>query len=271
MPSWVAVADLGSDPEHAARLERMAGENAVSYLRFEHAGPWNKGLAFNSAIVHLPEEPFIFQLDADVVAHPYLLDLVAYTLSRVDGLAFVASYAQAPIDGYDGSVRAFGELLALSRWSTPWSFGGSYLLPRDWLLEDGGMDEAEVGWGFADSGLWLRAERTLRTYTETSGSFAVHQPHPRQPGASTFATNPNWERFQRRRATKDHTRTGGFGAATLGRATLREGIRPALRPSEPVGAGHAVRAMRRGRLTQTVVAAPPPERPGGGTSAGVAV
>jgi hypothetical protein len=252
-PRWVAIADLGSDAAHAACLEQMAGEHAVSYLRIPHSGPWVKGVAFNSAIVRMPPAPFVLQLDADVVVHPFLLELATSALARVDGLAFVASYAQAPVDAYDGTLPAFGELLAAARWGTPWGFGGSYLLPRDWLLQHGGMDESYVGWGFADSDLWLRAEQCIRTYWETSGSFAVHQPHTRQTGASTFGGNPNWERFRHQRGSATRVNPNGFGAAPLTRAIVRPGIRRARPVAQPV-LRRAVRAMRQGRLTESVPA-----------------
>jgi len=71
-PLWVAIADLGSTPPHAARLARLAREFRVSSPRLEHSGPWIKGLASTTALRRMPEARFVFRLDADVAAHPYV-------------------------------------------------------------------------------------------------------------------------------------------------------------------------------------------------------
>src|SRR5690242_8724400 len=114
-PAWVVIADLGSDESSAAALRELADKYAVSYLRIEHHGPWNKCLAFNTgfraALRRLFRPSHVIQLDADMVLHPQLLFTTVETLHRVAAMYCAPRKAPAdvapwwPADGIDGFRR----------------------------------------------------------------------------------------------------------------------------------------------------------------------
>jgi len=262
----VVIADLGSQLENADCLRTLADEFQISYLRIDHSGPWNQALAFNTALRNMPWASHIVQLDADMVLHPYLLELCAGILQARDAAGFVTSYAPLEVswNGYDGSLRAYRDALCHSKAGIISAIGGFMVLSRPWLLKNRGYDEAYVGWGFEDGDLWIRAQQTLNTYCETSGCFVIHQAHPRQLGASKAKGNPNWEMYLcRRRGSRKDVNPLSFGEALVSRASVRHGIRQLSRQENHVRVDdpwkpHLLRHLQKGRLKPRV-APPDPE------------
>jgi hypothetical protein len=226
-PAWVVIADLGSDPWSAAVLEELADCFMISYLQIDYPGTWNQGLAFNTALRHMPAAGHVIQLDADFILHPYMLEFTQRGLRLVDAMCCVPSYVdvlEVP-EQYDGSVEAFSRLLGRSYGGNKLSRGGYVVMPRDWMLANGSYDEAYQGWGFEDADLWWRAEQQLRTYEEFSGSLAIHQSHERQPGVGKTDGNSNWERYQQRiSGLRLAVNSHGFGGAVVRRKVIRRGI-----------------------------------------------
>ena len=200
-PRWVALADLGSEPRNARALKRLAKEFRAIYLRIDYTGPWNQGLAFNTALRRMPAVSHVSQVDADMILHPRLMAITVAALRQVDALACVASYARrgAVSASFDGSLSAYCSILRGAFRGNAWSLGGYMTLPREWLIAYRGIEESFVGWGFQNSDLWRRAESSLATCVERTGALVIHQWHSRQPGASTFRGNPNWSLFESRR------------------------------------------------------------------------
>ena len=258
-PAWVALADLGSTPAGAQTLHNLARRFSVSYLRIEHQGAWNQALAFNTALRHMPKTTHAVQLDADMILHPDLLQLTCLAVARRGAFAVVPSYVKADAvpAGYDGTRIAFRALAAQSVGGNPLSRGGFVTLPRDWLVEYGAYDEAYIGWGFEDADLWYRIGQCLSTFCEDTGSFLLHQSHPRQIGAAGGAANPNRARYERRLAEASlAVNPGGWGRAPVAELEIRLGIKHSRVPiSVPnVFRGIPLRRRERDRLRPTGMA-----------------
>jgi glycosyltransferase involved in cell wall biosynthesis len=255
-PRWVVIADLGSKPQTADQLHEIADEFAISYLHIAYFGPWNRSLAFNTALRNMPEVSHVVQLDADMILHPFLLPITVRALEQRDAFSCVTSYLPLDrvLEPYDGSCRAFRRILSVSCAGHKMARGGYMVFPREWLLRTRGFDEAYLGWGFEDGDMWWRAESELSTYCESTGSLIVHQDHPRQPRASV-AEGPNWERFQKRVADRGLTvNPDSFGDAPVDCAFIRQGIRPITPVStadavRPWVSGIRVRHMQQERLS----------------------
>ena len=226
-PRWVAIADLGSSPANAQALHDIAERFAISYVRIDYFARWNQALAFNTAFRHMPAVRHVIQLDADFILHPYLLAFTHRALAFVEALCCVRSYLdvrEVP-PNYDGSMEAFSQLLSKSHAADKRSRGGYVVLPAEWLSVNGCFDEKYEGWGFEDGDLWWRLQQQLTTYEETSGSLALHQSHPRDPGNSEYESNPNWTRYQRRiSGVPLGVNPGGFGGAPVSYKSVRYGI-----------------------------------------------
>jgi hypothetical protein len=276
-PAWVALADLGSSTEAASHLARLARRYGVSYLRVEHTGRWNQALAFNTALRHMPATSHVIQLDADMILHPALLRITIAALARCDALAAVPSYVPAaavPVD-YAGTEAAFRALAAQAVGGHPYSRGGFMVVARDWLFAHGAYDEAYVEWGFEDADLWCRIGATAAQYCEGSGSFLLHQSHPRQAGVAD-AANPNRARYAARlRDPTAPVNPFGWGAAPVTAAEIRYGIisHPVGRPeAESIGfIGAPVRTQVAGRLRPAAVSTPCSVAPSPGPLADAAI
>lgn len=259
MPAWVAIADLGSTAGNAAALAGLARRYGVSYLRISHTGVWNQALAFNTALRAMPPTTHAIQLDADMILHPALLHLMRDALMRCDALAAVPSYiaASSVPAFYDGTLHAFRALASTAVGGHPYSRGGFVAVSRDWLFEHRGYDEAYQDWGFEDADLWCRIGATASHYSEGTGSFLLHQSHPRQL-AATDAANPNKARYAHRlRNPATIVNSAGWGAAPVVAADIRHGIavgaaRGEFRPSDA-----PVRRREAGRLRPASGAVPP--------------
>jgi len=227
-PKWVVIADLGSDPRLALTLRRLTDEYGISYLEISYPHAWSPAPAFNTALRHMPAASHVVQLDADMILHPDLLEITVQALTRCQAFSCTASYAREVdnLERYEGSLASYCWLLCSSWRGVPWARGGYMVFPREWLLASRGMDESFVGWGYRDADLWWRARQQLTTHTETTGSLVIHQPHPRQPGASTVTGNHNWEIFSRRLCgEKFEVNPSSFGEAPVTDAVIRQGIR----------------------------------------------
>jgi hypothetical protein len=259
-PAWVAIADLGSSDLAANELELLAESFGVSCLHIGYDGPWNQALAFNTALRYMPPVSHVVQLDADMMLHPYLLTFTQRGLTTVNALCCVPSYLSSvlvPVN-YDGGWNSFRQLLSLAYGGNKLSRGGFVCLPRDWLIENRGYDEAYSGWGFEDADLWWRAEQQLTTYVEESGSLLLHQSHTRQSGATLGEANPNLRRYQMRECGVPlPVSPAGFGQGPVRAAQLRLGIRsssPVVSPDAMAGCGLSgvpLRTRQQGRLRPT--------------------
>ena len=256
-PAWVVISDLGSSASAASELEALARDYSVSYLQIAYAGTWNQALAFNTALRRMPPVTHVVQLDVDMILHPYLLAFTQCGLKSVDALCCVPSYISAHHvpDDYDGSWRMFRQMLSVAYGGNRLSRGGYVVLPRDWLIANGGYDETYCGWGFEDADLWWRAGQQLTTYAEESGSLLLHQSHVRQSGARALESTPNRRRYELREAGLSlPVNPAGFGQAPIEKAAIRLGIRrsnslPKVGSTEGFGLGGVgLRTRQQGRL-----------------------
>ncbi len=177
-PQWVVLVDLGSSYSHRAALKRQARHYRVTYLRAEHP-EWNKGLAFNTALKHMPGSSHVMQLDADMILHPHLLQNIRTELSEYDCIVHVPRDVHPRVLGrsYSGNLAAFERLHKKSTPRGPYCVGGCATFPWQWLMDTGGIDEEFIGWGNQDMEIWGRAKRALRTRKDMSGARALHQSH----------------------------------------------------------------------------------------------
>ncbi len=227
LPSWVVIADLGSRPEAQCALSWQAERFGISYLRIDYRGRWNKALAFNTALRAMPDVDYVIQLDADMIVAHDLLEYSNQALGSHRAIAYLPRFASRE------SVRQAGErpwldfrrLVVGARPSqSAWAIGGCMILPREWLTENRGMDEAYSGWGMEDSDLWWRATTELPGQVEQSDCRLIHQWHPREVRSQpAFARNK--ERFYRRLlGHRVPTNPQGWGRGTVGRLDLRLGM-----------------------------------------------
>ncbi len=266
-PRWVVISDFGSTAEYSGRLQQLAEEYGISYLLVGDRGPWRQSLAFNTALRNMPEASHVVQLDSDMILHPYMLEFTRRFLQKAGAVGCVTSYTPpgAAYDAYDGTCSSFQELLCRSKTGAASAIGGYMVLPRAWLIENRGFDEQFIGWGFEDAELWLRAQRDLKTYVEPTGSLLIHQAHERQPRASMFRENPNWDAYNRRkRGDRRRVNPVSFGDAPVEKQTLRFGTRRTAlagnRADYPWVRQVPLRRFRDGRLRPHFGAMDPPDR-----------
>lgn len=236
-PAWALLSDLGSTAGHRAALAGLADRHQVSYLRIEHAGEWNKPLAFNTAFKvaarSLPPVTHMVQLDADMILHPGLFAAAAARLRTVQ--AFCCAPRIAPprlrLWSVAGDRAEFERMLAQCPPDVESRAVGVFMvLPSTWLSISGGFDERYTGWGHEDTELWWRARQVLTCAKDISGSLLIHQWHPRQPGAGR--RGPNWPRFVYGKAgAAEPANPRGWGNGQVTQAVLRPG-RP--RPADVI-------------------------------------
>jgi hypothetical protein len=234
-PAWVVLADLGSQPPHRAELLALAGRYGVSYLGIDHAGAWNKSLAFNTAfrraMTCLPAVSHVIQLDADAILHPGLLSAAAEALRTA--AAFWCAPRMAPPGlmswPVPGEVPGFERMIAQCGPVVISAVGVFMVLPSAWVARRRGFDEDFTGWGHEDIEIWCRARNSLACAKDTSGSMLIHQWHQRQAGAGLLG--PNWPRLTHRMANPGAvTNPAGWGNGRIVQSVLRPGV---ARPSAP--------------------------------------
>lgn len=177
-PAWVVISDLGSSDRNSLSLQNLAKFFQVDYLRIEYSGPWNKGLAFNTALRNTPETKFVMQVDADVILSPSALAVMMRVLRRADAVVSVPAEIAKP-KAYRPSVSRFRELAEKAEPMSEWSVGGCVVYPQAWLFETRGIDEAYEGWGNQDIDLWDRAQKALRA-VRVPEIISLHQEHTPQ-------------------------------------------------------------------------------------------
>ncbi|WP_190811441.1 CDP-glycerol glycerophosphotransferase family protein [Flagellimonas sp. S3867] len=226
-PKWVAIANLGSDTWSSCSMAWTARRFGVSYLDIDYHGPWNKGLAFNTAVRNMPEAEYIIQLDVDMILAPDLLLHTCSVLETHEAVTyfprFVSKNAVHP--RYEGSWHNFNELVRQSRSArNMWAVGGYVALPYSWLVENKGIDESFVGWGFEDTDLWWRATTTLSGHVEANGARLIHRSHEIQADKKTFLSKNKNRSYGRFLGDKISINPNGWGNAPVKTSIIREGI-----------------------------------------------
>lgn len=234
-PEWVTLADLASGSEARCMLAWQAKRFGVSYLRIDYSGPWNKGLAFNTAVRHMAAVPYIVQVDADMIMAPDLLDHASGILAAHQAVAYIPRFASrvAIPRHYDGTWKMFNRLLSKTRPSrSNWAIGGFIVLPRKWLFDNRGIDESYVGWGLEDSDLWWRATCDLTGHVEIDGTRLIHQWH-RPQKKSPISLSRMKERFYTRALGEPlPTNPEDWGRGHVSQAIMRLGIHPAIQAED---------------------------------------
>jgi len=181
-PKWVTIADLGSSEEGSLALQNLAKFFQVEYLRIDYFGPWNKGLAFNTALKRTPPVRYIMQVDADIILRPDALEVMYKALLNADSAVSVPVEIPRP-KSFIPSMSRFGHLRKTGEIMSEWSVGGCVAFLREWLFETRGIDEAYEGWGNQDLDLWDRAQKAGKAVRVTD-IIALHQAH--RPHESTL-------------------------------------------------------------------------------------
>jgi Glycosyltransferase like family 2 len=227
-PAWVLLSDLGSQQPHRAELTALADRYAVSYLRIDHDGAWNKSLAFNTAfrlaLGSLPAVTHVIQLDADIILHPRMLSTAAAALSAVSSFCCVPRMGPPHLDPWTvpGDTAGYERMLVQCGPVLTWAIGVFMVLPCDWLAHQHGFDETFTGWGHEDTELWWRVQSSLPCSADTSGRLLIHQWHQQQPEAGKRGAN--WPRFIRRMANPSEVvNSSGWGSARITESVLRPG------------------------------------------------
>lgn len=236
-PAWVLLSDMGSQPPHRSALTALADRYQISYLRIDHDGVWNKGLAFNTAfrlaLSRLPAVSHVVQLDADMISHPRLLSTAADRLREgYSCYCCVPRMAPAQLDHWQvpGDPAGYERMLAQCGPVFGSAVGVCMVFPCSWLAEQRGFDEAFTRWGHQDTEMWWRARNCLASTKDASGTLLIHQWHEPQPGRAASAS-ANWPLLLDRLSNRQQPiNPDGWGRGRIAVSLLRPGIARATTP-----------------------------------------
>jgi hypothetical protein len=191
--------DYGSEPAFAAAYSDLCQRYGWRYVSYTPPQPgWCLSAAYNQAVSALNEQvDVVFKSDIDVLLGAGVLERAARLgrdklcifscLETVEGTAYPDRFAQP------GDLEAIRES---PQPPAPMLGEGIHAYPRRWFEEIGGFDLAFDGWGFEDSDLRVRAQKSIGVYTDTT-ALLIHQWHPRDTNGEQAAKNrAHYERMK---------------------------------------------------------------------------
>lgn len=204
------VIDYGSEPKSADRTAEMCAQHGAGYLRVAEPGPWSRARCLNIGL-RRADTKFLMTADVDIVLSPgYLADAID-ALARSPLSVICSPMLDLPEESTESFVSAAqtGVELPLDHWKQrsarrmdmefhP-SVGVSFTV---FLQLIRGYDEFFEVWGGEDRDLMKRLTQLGLEYQPLeSGSFYLHQWHPKFQGVSEDATS------QRIIANREHAKT----------------------------------------------------------------
>ncbi|HEX4614011.1 MAG TPA: glycosyltransferase [Urbifossiella sp.] len=200
-PADRVLVDYDSDPAYAAAYADLARRFGWRLVRAEVADRrWSSAAAYNLGIGALrPEVAVVFKSDADVLLGEGVLAAAA----RMGGDAFckfqylVAPRPAGPAAGPVDAAALFD--IACGEGGVAVGSGcGLFACPAAWFRAVGGFDLAFRGWGYEDSDLLGRAERTLPVVDVSwQDCLLVHQWHLPAADARLGLENRAYYRYMR--------------------------------------------------------------------------
>jgi hypothetical protein len=154
--------------------------------------PWSLSAAYNQAVAALaPAVEVVFKSDIDVLLGESVLATAAER--GRDKLCLFSCLGTAEGAVYPDRFDHPRDVAALRDANPPplaMLGEGIHAYPRRWFEEIGGFDLAFEAWGFEDSDLRVRAQKSIGIHTDTS-CLLIHQWHPpAQPNEQAAKTAP---------------------------------------------------------------------------------
>jgi hypothetical protein len=201
--------DYGSAEEFAAAYRSLADRYGWRYVRSTPAKPgWSLSAAYNLAVSALADSvEVVFKGDVDVLLGADVLATAA-RFGR-DKLCIFSCLSTGPGTAYPSAFQQPGDLEGLLRGPSPpepMLGEGIHAYPRRWFREIGGFDLAFSAWGFEDSDLRVRAQKSIGLHNDTS-ALVVHQWHPRSVNEEQAAMNR--AHYDRMKVEGNLVRNGG--------------------------------------------------------------
>jgi GT2 family glycosyltransferase/tetratricopeptide (TPR) repeat protein/SAM-dependent methyltransferase len=232
LPADRVLLDYGSVPRHAEAYGVLARRFGWRLVRYDTgAKGWSLSDAYNRAVSALSPAAVVFKGDVDVLLGRDVLETAA-VLGR-DRLCIFACLGTAERAAYPEAFTSHTDLVRLLRGPVPpapMPGEGIHAYPRRWFEEVGGYDRAYTGWGFEDSDLRARAQRSIGV-VQVSSALLVHQWHPRAAPDNSAARN---------RAHYDRTKTDGPVVRNGGRLVPEGEAAPPRQPSRIVLASRSM-------------------------------
>ncbi len=198
--------DYGSDPEHRSKYEELAREHGWRLFFVDSSDkPWSSSTAYNLGVSLLSlDAKVVFKNDADVILSSNVLQL-AFDHGRARLCLFDCIAASQDCE-YRGGItdRVLTDMAA--RQGSPMEGDGLHSFPRAWFDSIGGYDRRFQGWGFEDSDLRHRAERSIGIY-RCKEPHLWHQWHP--VNRNSELTDQNGALYESSKANFSLVRNGG--------------------------------------------------------------
>jgi len=229
-PADRVLVDYGSEQAHAAAYRQMCARFAWRYVRAIPAkGGWSLSAAYNIAVSALREQvDIVFKSDIDVLMGRDALQTAAVMAG--DKLCLFSCLATAEGSCFPKHFTCHEDLVSLFLAPAPPTAmlgEGVHAYPRKWFEEIGGFDLQFHSWGYEDSDLRARAERSIGT-THASAPLLIHQWHP----ASVVVADA-----RRNRARYDQLKHDGPIVRNGGRAGLVPSGVEVIKPKDGALAG----------------------------------
>jgi glycosyltransferase involved in cell wall biosynthesis/cytochrome c-type biogenesis protein CcmH/NrfG len=208
VPGDKVFVDFGSEAVIADEYAKCCQVFKWRYVRVEpRSTAWSSSAAYNIGVSRFkPYVTQVFKSDIDFLLGREVLE-TALIRGRTRYCVFTNVYATDEKAIYPNSltpddIESFANAVTSRHMDT----AGIVSFPRDWFEKNGGFDLAYRGWGFEDSDLHARAERSIGI-AEARHAPLVHQWHSRNIDREHLEKNQAY--FQAMRCVDDVVRNGG--------------------------------------------------------------
>lgn len=180
-PDDQVLVDYGSLERFAGEYRALCTEFGWRYARLDPSNSWwNSSAAYNHAIQILSDDiDVVFKNDVDVLLGADVLERAErFGQRQLCGFCCASTLQET---SYPERFATENDLLQVLCGKVPpiaMDAEGILAFPRAWFEEIGGFDLAFDHWGYEDSDLRLRAERSIGAVRDPE-PILVHQWHPR--------------------------------------------------------------------------------------------
>jgi GT2 family glycosyltransferase len=208
-PADRVLVDYGSEPSQAAAYRELCARFSWRFVVAIPATPgWSLSAAYNIAVSTLSDlVDIVFKSDIDVLLGRDVLQTAA-TMAR-EKLCIFSCLAAAEGTCYPSHFGEHEDLVRLFQAPIPPAAmlgEGVHAYPRKWFQEVGGFDLEFRSWGFEDSDLRARAQRSIGT-THAAAPILIHQWHP--PAIVEADARKNRARYDQMKHDGPIARNGG--------------------------------------------------------------
>jgi hypothetical protein len=183
--------DYGSGAGFSAAYKQICGRYGWRYVAGTPTKPgWSLSAAYNLAISQLASRvDVVFKSDIDVLlGETVLADAAQFGRDKLCIFSCLGTIEGTVLPQEFKEPRDLAALLQSSTPPVSMLGEGIHAFPKSWFEEIGGYDLEFEGWGFEDSDLRVRAQKSIGVHTDTT-ALLIHQWHPRTGNDEQAAKN----------------------------------------------------------------------------------